>query len=110
MSPRYFLPVLFTLSLAFAAFAEEKSTDEVFIEPEAAGPDFAIQGEYTGDKSGAQVIALGGGKFHIVGWSKGLPGAAEDAEKKVEVDAQRDGDKAVFDGSGGRGKIEAGQL
>ena len=27
-----------------------------------------------------------GGKFHIVGWSKGLPGAVADIEKKVELD------------------------
>ena len=110
MSPRHFLSLLLALPFALAAFADEKSTDEVFIEPEAAGIDFAIQGEYTGEKCGAQVIALGGGKFHIVGWSKGLPGEADDAEKKVEVDAQRDGDKATFEGGGWRGKIEAGQL
>jgi hypothetical protein len=110
MSSRHFLSLLLTLPFALTAVAEEKSAEEVFIEPEAAGPDFAIQGEYAGDKCGAQVIALGGGKFHIVGWSKGLPGTTDEAEKKVEVDAQRDGEKAVFDGSGWKGKIEAGQL
>ncbi|MEP6668756.1 MAG: DUF1080 domain-containing protein [Chthoniobacter sp.] len=110
MSPRYFLPILLALPFAFAAFAEEKAPEEVFLEPETAGPDFAIQGEYVGDNCGAQVIALGGGKFHIVGWSKGLPGTVENAEKKIEVDAQRDGEKAMFDGSGWKGKIEAGQL
>ncbi|MDR3402380.1 MAG: DUF1080 domain-containing protein [Chthoniobacter sp.] len=110
MSPRHFLPILLALPFAFAALAEEKAPDEAFLEPEAAGADFAIQGEYTGDNCGAQVIALGAGKFHIVGWGKGLPGVAENAEKKIEVDAQRDGDKALFEGSGWKGKIEAGQL
>ena len=110
MLPRYSLSALLALAFAFPAFAEEKAAEEIFIEPAAAGLDFAIQGEYTGDNCGAQVIALGGGKFHIVGWSKGLPGTTDSAEKKVEVDAQRDGEKAVFDGSGWKGKIEAGQL
>jgi len=111
MSPRHFLlPFLLALPFTCASFAEEKAPEEAFLEPETAGPDFAIQGEYVGDNCGAQVIALGGGKFHIVGWSHGLPGVAENAEKKIEVDAQRDGEKATFDGSGWKGKIEAGQL
>ncbi len=91
---------------AFTAFAEETT----FTEPEQAGPDFAVQGEYVGEGCAAQVIALGGGKFHIVGWSKGLPGTVADVEKKVEVDAQRDGEKVVFNGNGWKGAIESGQL
>ncbi|HSI15376.1 MAG TPA: DUF1080 domain-containing protein [Chthoniobacter sp.] len=110
MSPRCFLPLLLALPLAFTAFAEEKAADETFIEPDKAGPDFTVQGEYTGEKCGAQVVALGGGQFHIVGWSKGLPGTTDEAVKKIEVDAQRAGDKVTFDGNGWKGKIEAGQL
>jgi hypothetical protein len=110
MTSRILLAALLALPFSWSAFAEEKSTDAVFTDPANAGPDFAVQGEYTGDNCAAQVIALGDGKFHIVGWSKGLPGVAADAEKKVEVDAQRDGDKVTFDGGGWKGKIESGQL
>src|SRR6188768_2857615 len=110
MSPRTLLAVLALLPLSTTAFAQEKkAADETFIEPEAAGPDFVIQGEYVGEGCAAQVIALGGGKFHIVGWSKGLPGAVEDIEKKVELDAERSGDKVVFDAEGWKGTIEIGR-
>ena len=102
--PRVLAAAVF--STALAAFAE----GQTFLEPEQAGPDFAVQGEYVGEGCAAQVIALGGGKFHIVGWSKGLPGTAAEVEKKVELDALRDGEKVVFNGNGWKGAIEAGQI
>ena len=93
------------LTLSFSALAEESFTD-----PDAAGPDFAAQGEYEGRESGAQVIALGGGKFHVVGWDNGLPGQAKDARKRVEVDGERVGGRIVFEGDGWKGVIEDGKL
>jgi hypothetical protein len=110
MSPRTLLALLCLLPISAVTAAEEKKSEETFLEPEAGGPDFAIQGEYVGEGCAAQVIALGGGKFHIVGWSKGLPGAAEEIEKKVELDAERLNDKVVFDAEGWKGTIESGQL
>lgn len=49
-----------------------------YTNPKEAGPDFPFQGEYAGTLGdhawGAQVVALGGGKFDVVGYSGGLPG------------------------------------
>lgn len=74
--------IVAALTLSSAAFA----ADVTFTDAASAGVDFQIQGEYRDDHSGAQVIALGDGKFHLVGWSKGLPGDVPDAEKKQEID------------------------
>lgn len=102
--PRLFAALVFSAALpAFAA-------DVTFLEPADAGPDFAVQGEYVGEGCAAQVIALGEGKFHIVGWDKGLPGTVADFEKKVDVAAQREGEKVVFNGNGWKGEIAGGQL
>ena len=107
MTSRPFSFVLFTLVLAIAipAFAGEGFTD-----PDAAGPDFAVQGEYDGHECAAQVIALGAGKFHIVGWENGLPGVAAEAKKRVEIDCERVGNTVPFRGDGWNGSIEAGKL
>jgi hypothetical protein len=49
-----------------------------FTNPADAGPDFALQGEYAGmlgeQKWGVQIVALGEGKFDVVGYRGGLPG------------------------------------
>jgi hypothetical protein len=100
------LRLLFPALFATAAFAESPA----FTDRAAAGPDFAVQGEYAGEQSAAQVIALGDGKFHIVGYNKGLPGVAPDFEKKVEVDATTVGPDVVFDGNGWKGSITGGTL
>ncbi len=101
-------PAAFLLALTLPLFAADEG--DVFIEPAEAGPDFAVQGEYVGEGSAAQVIALGGGKFRIVGWSHGLPGVAYDAERKVEVDAQREGGRVTFQSEGWKGQIDGGTL
>ena len=59
------------------------TAQDIFLKPEDAGPEFAVQGEYTGSIEidgqkvpvGLQVIALGDGKFDAVAYPGGLPGA-----------------------------------
>lgn len=72
---------------------------EAFTDPAKAGPDFALQGEYKGSVEtpdgiktyGGQVIALGDGKFRIVGYEGGLPGdgwSRGDGKTTIEAKAE----------------------
>jgi hypothetical protein len=71
-----------------------------FTDPETAGLDYALQGEYASPVAGAQVIALGEGAFRAVNYAGGLPGAGWDGRPPVLASGQRDGDIVVFeDGS-----------
>jgi hypothetical protein len=53
-------------------------TNRAFTNPAEAGPNFEFQGEYVGNVGdrqwGAQIVALGDGKFDLVGHRGGLPG------------------------------------
>ncbi len=98
------------LSIVLTTAAIAADGKEHFTDPADAGPDFAVQGEYAAEGLGAQVIALGGGNFHIVGWLHGLPGTADNVEKKEEVSAKREGDKVVFNQNGWTGEIVGGKL
>jgi hypothetical protein len=82
----------------------------IYTDATSAGPDFLVQGEYQGEKSGAQVVALGSGKFRIVGWKNGLPGVSPEAEKVGEIEATLDGDRLPFEGEGWKGEIANGVL
>jgi hypothetical protein len=105
-SPRTLVCILAVVSSS--AFAAESS--DTFTDPAAAGPDFAFQGEYAGYGSAAQVVALGDGKFHIVGYTPGLPGVSDAVEKKIEADVVREGEKVVIDHEGWKGEISGGVL
>jgi hypothetical protein len=101
--------LLLTSVLGFAAALHGADSKGTFTTPADAGPDFAAQGEYEGGEVGAQVIALGDGKFHAVGFAGGLPGAP-DSERKKEADGQREGDKVVFEKDGVRAEISGGKF
>ena len=84
--------------------------DETFLDPEKAGLDYKLQGEYAGDvggaKLGVQVIALGGSKFHAVFLPGGLPGDGWDGKTKVEVDGKGEGEQTTFERQGLLGGLQ----
>ncbi|MCS7306668.1 MAG: DUF1080 domain-containing protein [Thermoguttaceae bacterium] len=99
--------------------AEELIKPKVFTDPAQAGLDFADQGEYVGEiqtqsgpvKYGAQVIALGDGKFHAVGYPGGLPGEGWDGGEKVHADGHRQADRVVFAlGEGRKAELAKGTI
>jgi hypothetical protein len=76
-----------------------------YTDPDKTDADFPFVGEYVGTiknddgdvKVGAQVIALGGGKFRAVAYPGGLPGDGwkkDDAPR--QADGERQGDSVVF--------------
>ncbi len=86
---------------------------------DAAGIDYQIQGEYEGAsvndasyKVGAQVIALGGGKFRARGFVGGLPGAGwSRGDEMHEAEGGWEGDQVVVQGdSESKAVIKDGKL
>lgn len=103
-------PVLVPMVMSAMACSVFCAKPQAWLNPEEAGPEYRVQGEYVGENCGAQVVALGEGRFWIMGWSKGLPGTVEGAEKKVRVEAKQEGEKVVFDGEGWKGALADGVL
>lgn len=92
---------------------------EAFTDPAKAGPDYSAQGEYQGNldlqgqevKIGAQVIALGNGKFHGVFLFGGLPGDGwSRGGQMLEVDSTTEDGKVTFAGDNGKGTLVDGKM
>ena len=88
---------------------------EAFTDAAQAGPDFKVQGEYEGTigdktKFGAQVIALGEGKFDVVLLQKGLPGAGWDAKTRVMLKGETKDGAVELSGTNFKGWIKDGVL
>ena len=92
-------------ALIVSATVQAADSKNTFTDPAKAGPDFAVQGEYTGPGVAAQVIAMGDGAFHVVGFAGSLPGAGE-SERKKEADGKWEGTKVVFSAADVSGQIE----
>ena len=116
--------VIFAVVVAARMGVAADPKNPAFTDPKKAGPDFALQGEYKGKTLteegekvfGAQIVALGNGKFKIVGFPGGLPGdgwkrgdeqltfEAEAKNGRLEIDA----DEATVVVEKGAITIEAG--
>jgi hypothetical protein len=104
---RALLLALPTLLVGSWAIAQSNAT----IDPAQAGPDYRVQGEYLGKAEGkpfgAQVIALGEGKFQAVFLPGGLPGEGWDATTRIRVDGKTEGAKTTFAaGNGWSGALQ----
>ncbi len=105
------IPGLLAISLATCAFAATScAAENVFTDPASAGADFLLQGEYAGENCGAQVIALGGGKFRLVGWDSGLPGETPDAKKNQEIEGVLEGGAVHFKNAVWEATVANGEL
>lgn len=88
------------------------------LSPSEASADFAFQGEYSGNveingsdiRYGAQIIALGEGKFHGVGYPGGLPGDGYYGAGKLEGDAELKDGAVVFGDEEAVATVEDGAI
>jgi hypothetical protein len=94
-----------TVVVGFLVAGQVLAADDnpAFTNVAEAGPDYAVQGEYVGEagdhKWGAQVIALGDGKFELVGYEGGLPGDGwQRGDETKEALGERAGDEVKFQG------------
>jgi hypothetical protein len=112
------LACLLGTSLTFAVSQEKKEQPRkpVFTDAKEAGGDFQIQGEYQGTmglyamKLGAQVIALGDGKFTVNFLKGGLPGDGWDGRIKDVAEAKTSNGKTLVKGKDLAGEISEGKL
>ena len=96
-----------------SAIATAADGNQTYTDPAKADADFAYQGEYEVNanteegevKIGLQLVALGGGKFHAVGYMGGLPGAGWDKQAKHEADGELKGDQVIVKSDHGEARF-----
>jgi hypothetical protein len=104
-------------ALAVVAFSVlPLSAQLIALEPSEAGPDFVIQGEYSGwentpgggsTKLGAQMVALGDGNFRVVFFPGGLPGDGWTGLARYEDSAKTTGAATEITGEAYHGTLKA---
>ena len=112
--------IVLALALGCALAANARAADaEAFTDPAKAGPDFSTQGEYQGVlklpeedlKIGAQVIALGDGKFRGVFCVGGLPGDGwSRGGMQLALDSKTEDGQVTFTGEHSSAKIAEGKM
>ena len=108
----YMICITLVLSITIAADAQTLANSP------KVDADFSIQGEYTGSirtkkgekKLGAQIIALGDGKFQAVGHLGGLPGDGWDKSPRERVEATVKDGVVLFQGKYATGKLADGKI
>jgi 3-keto-disaccharide hydrolase len=81
--------------LAFAVHAAH-AKGPAYTDPAKTDADFPFQGEYIAivsidnsqARKGLQVVAMGGGKFHVITYAGGLPGDGWNKAERHEADAE----------------------
>lgn len=104
--------------LTSSAFAQQNQEPvKVATDPDKAGPDYPIQGEYLGEtadkaKLGVEVIAKGNGSFVVNFLPGGLRGEGGDYAKRVEGTAKTEDGKTNITTKDGKwtGSIASGKL
>lgn len=111
------LAALIAISLSALLSVTGWAKGPAYTDPKMTDADFPFQGEYVGEidteegplKIGAQLIALGGGRFHGIAYEGGLPGAGWQKDNKKHVaDAELKDGVVVIQGEHGTAKIKDG--
>lgn len=115
---------LLTLLLAVASTAvplwaqDADSVKKAWLDPAEAGPDFQIQGEYSGTLQtsdgklnlGVQVIAQGKGQLAFAAYPGGLPGDGWDGSDVIRGTGSISGNLGTLTSDQGRAEIRDGNL
>jgi hypothetical protein len=109
--------LLLVFCVKTAAAVEPK--EPAFTDPQTAGIEFNLQGEYVGEvqgdnektKVGVQVIALGDGKFKSMGFIGGLPGDGWSRGGEVHMgEGQLEGETVLFKADELTAELKAGMI
>lgn len=105
-----------TTALLLLSVSTACAQEDIYLSPQAAGPDYQVQGEYAGQLKvdgeqipfGLQVIALGDHKFDAVGYPGGLPGAGWNGEEKIRASGSTNDGVTVLESDTGKAVIKDG--